>query len=148
MTEREQIRVDVKKRLNSYTAVRAEYKQIQDELAWLEATMDAPPGSNWDGLPRGSGVSNPVERLAVKHLTLVERYQAQLVKLAEAQEYVENMIDGLDTVERLLARYRYIDGLRWEDVCEEMAYSWRQTHRIHGRLIDRLVDAEMAKQEK
>lgn len=148
MTEREQIRVDVKKRLNSYTAVRAEYKQIQDELAWLEATMDAPPGSNWDGLPRGSGVSNPVERLAVKHLTLVERYQAQRVKLAEAQEYVENMIDGLDTVERLLARYRYIDGLRWEDVCEEMAYSWRQTHRIHGRLIDRLVDAEMAKQEK
>lgn len=148
MTEREQVCADIKKRLNSYTAVRAEYKQIQDELAWLEATMDAPPVSNWDGQPRGSGVSNPVERLATKHLTLVERYQAQLVKLAEAQEYVEAMIDGLDTVERRLARYRYIDGLRWEDVCEEMTYSWRQTHRIHGRLIDRLVDAEMVKRQK
>ncbi|MBQ3065357.1 MAG: hypothetical protein IJC98_03875 [Clostridia bacterium] len=44
-----------------------------------------------------------------------------------------------------MARYRYIDGLSWENVCEKMNYSWRQTHRIHSAMLDKLVDAELEK---
>lgn len=143
MTEREQLRIDIKKRLNSYRELNAERRQILDELNRLEALMSSPSGPNLDGMPRSPGVGNPVERMVIKHITLQEKYRAQLVELTTAQELIEGMIEGLEPVERRLARFRYIDGLTWEDVCEKLCYSWRQTHRIHGRMLDKLVTAEI-----
>lgn len=145
MTEREQVRADIKRRLRGYRDLRNERHQLEEELMHLELQMDCPGSSNWDGVPRSPGISNPVERMAIKHLTLVAKYEAQLGRLIEAQEALEDLIEGLEPTERMLARYRYIDCLGWEDVCDKMAYSWRQTHRIHGRMIDKLVDAEMKK---
>jgi hypothetical protein len=145
MTEREQLRLDIKRQLNSYRELNAERLQIQDELASLESLMLAPSSPNMDGMPRGSGTSNPVERMAVKHMTLTDRYTVKLAEMVKAQEAIENLIEGLEPTERRLARFRYIDGLRWETVCDMMCYSWRQTHRIHGALLDKLVDAELAK---
>lgn len=148
MTEREELRQDIKRQLNSYRELEAERRQLVEELDRLEVLMSSPSGSNWDGMPHSPGVSNPVERMAIKHITLVERYEAQLRRLVAAQEVIENLIDGLEPTERRLARSRYIDGLHWEDVCDVLNYSWRQTHRIHGRLLDKLVDAELAKRNQ
>lgn len=149
MTDREQIRLDIKRQLNSYRELDAERRQLSDELKRLEILMDAPTSPNWDGMPHGSGISNPVERMAIKHLTLADRYRAKLVELVAAQESIENLIEGLDdSTERRLARFRYIDGMRWEDVCDKINYSWMQTHRIHGRLLDKLIDAEMVKRNQ
>ena len=138
-----EIRTNVKRRLNSYKDLRAEYRQLMDELQQLEAVMDSPSGPNYDGMPKSQGVGNPVERMVIKHLELVDRYKAQLSKLAAAQLAIEEMIENLEPTERRLARFRYIDGLNWDDVCERMNYSWRQTHRIHGKMLDKLVAQEM-----
>ena len=143
-----EIRTNVKRRLNSYKDMRAEYRQLMDELQQLEAVMDSPSGPNYDGMPKSPGVGNPVERMVIKHLELVDRYKAQLSKLAAAQLAIEEMIENLEPTERRLARFRYIDGLNWDDVCERMNYSWRQTHRIHGKMLDKLVAREMEKEDK
>lgn len=145
MTEREQLRHDIKRQLNSYRELEAERRQLVDELERLEILMNSPNGSNWDGMPHGTGISNPVERMVIKHVTLEQRYRAKLAELVKAQETIENLIEGLEPTERCLARFRYIDGMRWETVCEMMNYSWMQTHRIHGRMLDKLTDAEMVK---
>lgn len=145
MTEREQLRLDIKRQLNSYREMDAERLQILTELEVLEVLMDSPSSPNWDGMPHGTGVSNPVANMVAKKETLISRYRAKLAGLADAQEAIEDLIEGLEPTERRLARFRYIDGLRWETVCDKMCYSWRQTHRIHGALLDKLVDAEMAK---
>lgn len=148
MTDREQVRIDIKRELNSYRDLSAEHSQLEEELRRLEAAMYSPGGPNMDGMPRGSGTSNPVERPSIKHLTLLEKYRMQLDELDGAQLKIEEMIEGLDCTERRLARFRYIDGLTWEAVCDRMCYSWRQTHRIHGRMLDKLVDAELARRNK
>lgn len=148
MTEQEQVRAETKKRLNSYRELRAERDQILEELRQVESCINAPGGPNMDGMPRSPGAGNPVERLVVKLITLQNRYKEQLIKLADSQEQIEEMIQGLaDPVERRLARFRYVDGLNWEDVCDKMCYSWRQTHRIHGRLLDKLVAAELERRD-
>jgi DNA-directed RNA polymerase specialized sigma24 family protein len=143
MTEYECARINIKRRLNSYRDLDVERRQILEELKRLETQMASPAGPNMDGMPRRPGVSNPVQAAAVKHAELVDRYRAQLDKLTAAQTDIENTIDGLEPTERMLARFRYIDGLSWEDVCEKMNYSWRQTHRIHSRMLDKLTAAEM-----
>lgn len=147
MTEREQLRLDIKKTLNRYRDLQAELLQLQDELQQLEALMDSPSGSNWDGMPKSPGVGNPVERMALKHITLQDRYKAQIARMVEQQTAIEDLIETLEPTERRLARFRYIDGMAWETVCIKMSYSWRQTHRIHGRMLDKLVDEELKRRE-
>lgn len=147
MTERERIREIVKRRLNSYRDLQAEHLQLREELRRLEMLMDSPGGSNLDGMPKAPGAGNPIERMVVKHLTLLDTYKEQIARLVEEQSRIEALIETLDPTERRLARFRYIDGLNWDTVCERMCYSWRQTHRIHGRMLDKLVDAELKKRE-
>lgn len=145
MIEQEQIRTDIKRQLNSYRELREEHNQLADELARLEALMRTPSGPNLDGVPRGSDISKPVERFVVKYMDLERKYRAQINNLLAGQAKIEDIIEALEPTERRLARYRYIDGLSWENVCEKMNYSWRQTHRIHSAMLDKLVDAELEK---
>lgn len=133
---------ELKHRLHSYRDLLAEYGQIKDELAKVEAFMEAPRGSNLDGMPRGGSGGDPVVNVVAHHIALQERYRLQLVKLAAAQAAIENIIEGLEPKERRLMRCRYIDGMSWEEVCVAISYSWRQTHNIHSQILDKLVEEE------
>lgn len=147
MSTYEQTRQTIKRQLNSYRDLKAEQLQLQEELKRLELLLGSPTGSNMDGMPRSSSEpSSPVERIAIKHMTLEEKYQTKLEQLASAQIEIEEMIEKLEPTERRLARYRYIEGLTWEEVCVCMNYSWRQSHRIHGKMLDRLTTAELERQ--
>jgi DNA-directed RNA polymerase specialized sigma24 family protein len=103
----------------------------------------SPGGQNLDGMPHGTGTGDPVGNIAAEALDLQARYRAKLNEMNRAQIEIENMLDNLDPVERVLARYRYIDCLTWEAVCVRVNYSWRQVHRIHGQILDKLAAAEM-----
>ena len=131
---------ELKKLLHSYRDLKAEYDQIATELEKVEAAMDGLKGTNWDGMPRGSGKSDPILSVVSQHLALQQRYKFQLVKLAAAQALIEDMIESLEPSERKLMRCRYIDGLTWEEVCVAVGYSWRQTHNIHSRILDKLLE--------
>lgn len=130
---------ELKHLLHSYRDLLAEYEQIKDELAKVEAFMEAPRTSNLDGMPRSPGGGDPILGVVSHHIALQERYRAQLHRLAAAQAAIENMIEGLEPGERRLMRCRYIDGMTWEEVCVRIGYSWRQTHNIHAKILDKLA---------
>ena len=133
---------ELKYRLHSYRDLLAEYDQIKDELAKVEAFMEAPRTSNLDGMPRSPGGGDPILGVVSHHIALQQRYKTQLHRLATAQAEIENLIDGLEPGERRLMRCRYIDGMTWEEVCVRIGYSWRQTHNIHSRILERLADED------
>ena len=143
LTEYQQTKLTIKKQLYTYKDLLAECIHIRERLKRLELLMYSPSSSNFSGMPRGSNASSPVESLADKHMTLERRYRKQLEKLAVAQTEVEDMIEGLELTERTLTRYRYLDGLAWEKICDKMNYSWRQVHRIHNKMLDKLTAAEI-----
>ena len=147
MTEKE-IKNRIKKQLHGYGDLEAERLQILRELERVEAVMAAPRAVNMDGMPRSSGPGDPVLGLVSQHIELQERYRAKLCQLARAQMDIETMIAGLEPVARRLLRYRYLDGLSWEAVCEAMAYCWSHVHRIHGRALDELVEDRMKREEQ
>ena len=131
---------ELKKQLHSYRDLKAEHQQIALELEKVEAFMDGLKGTNWDGMPRGSGKSDPILAVVAQHIHLQERYQAKLAELAAAQAAIEDMIEILEPMERKLFRHRYIEGLTWEEVCVAIGYSWRQTHNIHGAALDKILE--------
>ena len=137
MTAREQL----KKKLKSYRAIQQERQHLQREIERVEATLDGLKAPSWDGMPHGSGVSDPVLQAVEQYDTLLCRHRAQEAALAAALVEVETLIASLDDpTQRDLLRYRYIDGLTWEAVCVAINYSWRGTHDIHGVALDKLLE--------
>lgn len=134
-------RDELKKQLHSYRDIKAEREQIAQELERVEALMTGPRGTNWDGMPRGSGQGDPILNMVAQHIQLQERYRVKMTELAAAQTSIEDMIETLEPMERKLFRHRYIEGLTWEEICVAIGYSWRQTHNIHGKALDKLVEA-------
>jgi DNA-directed RNA polymerase specialized sigma24 family protein len=131
---------DLKRRLHRYRDLEAERQQIALELKKMEEFLGVPKGTSWDGMPKAPGVGDPVLGVVTQHLALQERYQRQLERLASAQAEIEDLIEGLEPLERKLMRHRYIEGLGWEAVCVAMCYSWRQTHRIHSTILDKILE--------
>lgn len=145
MTEKER-KDHLKRRLHRYRDLEAERVQIAQELARVEDTMTAPRGSSMDGMPKAPGVGDPVLGVVSQHLALQDRYRLQLEKLARAQSTIEDMIESLEPMTRKLMRHRYIEGLPWEEVCVAIGYSWRQTHNLHAKALDKLLAAELEKE--
>ena len=132
----------VKQRLNSYQHVQMERRQLLDQIYRLEAKLTAPGAQNMDGMPRSSGNGDALARGVAKLADLRDLYNSKRVELTQAQIDIEHLIEHLDPIERVIARYRYIDGMHWEQICVKISYSWRQTHRIHSGLIDKLAKEE------
>ena len=135
-------KAELKKMLHQFRDLHFEQQHILAELERVENAMESPRGSNMDGMPRNSGGGDPVSGIVAQHMALADHYRRKSAELAAAQLRIETIIDGLEPVERSLMRHRYIDGLDWEMVCVAMNYSWRQTHRMHARILDKLADPE------
>ena len=55
------------------------------------------------------------------------------------KESIKRRIEAMeDEREKDLLTYRYLKGLKWEEICVRMDYKWRQVHRIHAMAIKNL----------
>lgn len=127
-----------KERLRKYQDIKKEREQLRRQLEELEAALYYPKIQNLNGMPSAPAKDNPLEVMAIHHIELQEKYNAKLEELAIEQLAIENAIESLDETARMLLRYRYIDGLKWEEVCVKIGYSWTQTHYIHGEALKQL----------
>lgn len=137
-TEREK-RQAIKRKLGLYKLLKQEQEQIEETINRMEAEMTAPRILTIDGMPKWQSSEDPMLNYVIKRVELMDKYREKCTQLIDAQAEIETMIDNLEPTERQLVRYRYLDGMTWEEVCVAMNYSWRQTHRIHSRLIGRLA---------
>lgn len=132
-------KAEIKEALHSYNALCRERGQISEKIRRLEASLGASAQGS-DGMPHGSGISDPTARTAEALAELKAEYENMLPDIVQTCIQVERMIGSLEPTERTIARYRYIDGMTWEEVAVATGYSWRQVHRIHGRLLEHLTE--------
>ncbi len=131
MTENEQ----KKNYLWSYRRAIRKQKQIEDEIIQFRLDKIA-PGLHQDGMPRGSGESD-LSGYAARWDELMNELRQQGEECIRIRkEIVKRIEDVGDETEILLLKYRYIVGLKWEDIAVKMDYSWKHTHRIHGKALE------------
>ena len=135
-------REHIKRKLSRYNSLTYERLQLEEQLARIEATATSPKVQALDGMPKGSSGGDAMAGIVAELVSLEEKYKEKLSQIVAAQAEVENLIESLEPVERRLLRCRYLEGMVWEEVCVEMGYSWRQTHNIHARALDKLVAME------
>lgn len=132
----------VKKNLYAYLDAKSEVKQLREEMARINEETTSPGSPDMSGMPKGGGYGDQMVSKVSARIKVREKYERQLHRMEAAMLAVEEMIERLPTRERLVLRYRYIMGMTWENVCVAMSYSWRQTHRVHSKALDMLVEME------
>lgn len=127
-----------------YRALVMEVQQLREQLTALETSMYSPRTSRPSLTPKAHGGSHGPEDAIARHIKLVEWYCEQLA-LKEAQQLaIEQAIASLgDPHERLVMRYRYIEGRKWVYTIArlaELGFSDRQVYRLHGFALLKLKD--------
>ena len=129
-----------KERLQQYRQLQRELRQIQDRIMEVESAMYSPRNQRLTGMPSAHSAENVMEKLVDKHRELEVMYQEKLMAITEELLAIEKAIATLDPTLRLLMRYRYVDGYRWEDICVKMNYSYQGVHKVHRKALKRIRD--------
>lgn len=124
------------------------YRSLGREVKELKAKLKAlcdPSGQRYTLAPRApSGHGRTMDDLAAIYEAQEAHYLAKIVEKEAWLLAMEQAIESLaDPDERLIMRYRYIDGHLWPKVAQLMlplGVSERQTYRLHGRALERLKE--------
>lgn len=131
--------MNIKHRLQNYSRINTQVLHLRERIESLEDRMySIKSSSDMSEIPASGGNTDKIATNVALLADLEEAYLDELNKLLEEQVYIETMIKGLEPVERLLIRAKYIDGLQWESICNIIGYSWAQTHRIHSHALEKL----------
>ena len=134
LTENEQ----KKEFLMSYQLAKRDVTRLEEQLAELRIGKMSPGCEIGDVLPHAHNATD-LSGYAVKVDELEREIVAARYRRICAFEQVRNCIESLeDEREKLLLTYRYLRGLKWEEICVKMDYKWRQVHRIHARALKNL----------
>ena len=90
--------------------------------------------------PKGGGtIYSRTEEIIIKITDMEEAINADIDKLIDLKQEIERVIDSVpNDKERILLKYRYLDGKTFEWIAAEMNYSWRQIHRLHSQALTNL----------
>lgn len=94
-------------------------------------------------LVRPTGSRN-MEDAVAELVDLERRVIDNIHKMVCIKDEIKGVIDTLSSSdERHVLSYRYINGMKWEEMAVRLSYSWRQMHRIHSRAL-KSVEKKMA----
>jgi len=124
--------------LQNYQVAKRDVSRLEEQLAELRIGKMSPSCDIGDGLPHAhnaTDLSVYAEKVDELEREIMEaRYQRIL-----AYQRVRSCIESLeDERGKMLLTYRYIRGLKWEEICVRMDYKWRQVHRIHAMALKNL----------
>lgn len=126
--------------LRSYRQKKLEADHLDRMIQKLEAEIYSPKTTRFDKIPGCTpDAGSPTERLALKHLELVDKYKAMRDELLDGQREIEKAIESLGGSSRTMMRLYYMEGLTWEAVAVAINYSWRQTHNLHSAALNKLA---------
>ena len=122
---------DKKKKLKAYIFAGEKISDLIEEIEVLKAkALKVTP--TLSDMPKGSGTSDKSGVIDI-YLDMIHELECEARTLSDTKREVEHLISTIDdwAVERIM-RLRYIDNLRWEDICCRVNYSWRQVHYLHA----------------
>jgi hypothetical protein len=138
MTERQ---LKAKAYMDKYGDAVRRVRQCEEQLEREEVSVDAIRStSDNDGMPHGTGTSNPTAdkavRLADKGLDVFKAKESAL----KVQREIFEVAYGVGGVEGDVLIERYIKLKDWADVCDAVGYGWSQTHSYHRIGLDKVAD--------
>ena len=125
--------------LNQYRIMHIEIDQITKELQrWQDLATRISP--SYSDMPHGGG-SDKVQTAAVEVAELTDKLNQKLHQAIMVQENIKKLLESLDDIKlRQLMYYRYINGMRWEEIAVRMDFNYRWVLRLHRKALNQLSE--------
>lgn len=128
-----------KEELKEYIETKREMEIIKEKIECLESKKTSIKSMIIDDMPKSEPKQDRLGELLGEIEELIELYNEKQIKLMKQQMKIENVIDNLDnSIERTIMRLRYLNGYTWENICVITNYSWRQVHRYHSKILEKI----------
>ena len=124
--------------LLEYQAIERRIKRLQSEKrGWLEKATAVSP--NLSDMPK-SGGTDKIQNAVCRIADIEQKINRDIDRKIDLRERIEAAICAIpDGRLRDLMRYRYIDGMTWEQIAVEMHYSYVHICRMHGQALAQIM---------
>lgn len=131
----------IEETLRNYRAIKKELEQLEEWLEEIEAEIYYPKPQRLTGMPSAPTKDNDgaLVNLTTRHMELQRTYMAKLAELQQAILDAEDAIETLNPIDRRILRYKYFDGLTFEQIAVKMHYSRQGITKRHRQALDRLA---------
>ena len=125
--------------LKQYRSLSMEIDQISEELQrWQDLATRISP--SYSDMPHGGG-SDKVQTAAVEVAELTDKLNQKLHQAIMVQENIKKLLESLDDIKlRQLMSYRYINGMRWEEIAVRMDFNYRWVLRLHRKALNQISE--------
>lgn len=135
MTENEK----KKEYLKSYKNLCKKLKVLEDQLQSLREVEQSVKIQKLSDMPKGSkqtDLSDIMVQIEVVETKIILKQAECNKRKVEIESRIADLEDGLEAD---ILRKRYLEFKEWEQICIEIGYSWKQTHRIHSKALNNFV---------
>lgn len=130
---------DKKKWLLEYRKLDQDIERDMEELQRWKSRAEKITSSVSD-MPKGGNQGDRLQLAVDRICELEERLNGKIDAAVKRRKEMEAAIATVeDRTLQLLLRYRYIDGMTWEQIAVKMNYDYRWTLRLHERALTRLT---------
>lgn len=127
-----------KKILWSYKRIDSQIKADYAELDDIVTLIKSP---NLDGLPTSQNSERDLADLLIRKDEMLARILDDINRKESARRRIDEAILAMPSeTERTLLILRYKRGMTFEEIAEEMEYSWRHTLRLHGSALAHFME--------
>lgn len=79
-------------------------------------------------------------KIVAKIIELEKAIKDDIETMVSLKLEIRTVINAVqDNEEKLLLKYRYLNFMSWEDICEKMNVSMRTAHRIHTAALENVI---------
>ena len=125
-----------KEYLLRYQEVKREIEDLDYRMAQLRLKYAAPSAINYSDMPKAHNANHDLSEYVAKMDEMTDYMISKYTRLRGIEVDIYKRLDRMDNQdERELLRFRYIDGLTWDQIALKLGYSRRNVTRIHGRAL-------------
>lgn len=140
MTEKEAIGL-IRAYSSSKKVIESIHKEIEEYKKDIES-MRQLTAVRYDGMPHGTGTSDPTAKAAAEIVDLYDKRIAELKErvriILDNNRRVEEMLGTLSRDERRVITARYIDGIRWDFIPGRVHISRRQCFWLKKKAFEKI----------
>lgn len=136
-----------KDRLRAYRMQKRELEQLRGLLDEIETSVYYPGAAQVSDMPRAP--ARPVggsaqERAALRTMEIRDKYADKIAELQTECLIIERAVEAVpESTERLILRMRYLQGLSWETIADDIGLTVRQITRRHGRALQMIKEVDL-----
>ena len=124
-----------KEYLKSYKNLCNKLESLEEQLDTLREAEQSAKAPSISDMPKGSkqkDLSDYMVKIDVVFTKIIKARAECIRRKLEIESKIADMDDGIESA---ILHKRYIEDKKWEKICVEINYSWRETHRKHSNAL-------------